>query len=708
MGRVLLFALFLPVIALAAPPTSTQFFPARYYPDSPDLAGAAPISLRPGETSPPLILMPIPAGGALLVRVLDEAGAPVAGILVEAVAGRFRAAALTGGDGRATVTGVPAGEAVIRTRPDDPRSETGAFALRYAPGVADPAQAARLVIVDQGRTDAGEMRIPGAGRIKAAVLRPNRQSWSDLPVVLRSTDGAVRRERLTDTAGRVTFGGLEPGTYRLWADARGTDAVSECSNGTRDTLAAAPIEIVRESLVSGIVIETDRGGEIRGAIRDLSSNDGLPGLEVRFHPVDSPAATYRFVTDAIGFYFAYGLPAGAYKIYVPAIRRWYPSSQTEQGARTIEIAEGEEIDGADVRGEMDDPCRLAPQSEGVIEGGVQADFTRLPGAEIIAWDGPDTFRVKVTETSIYRIGCLPAGNYFVSFVPDGVYLRQYHPLTNDPAGARSIGVAQGDTSRGANFFPTLGAVLEGSVISDADGIGMAQVPVFARNPMLGTMSRTVTDKDGLFKVDRLPDRTGLPAGEWFVATDSIAMSSLVATPVLVIGLEGERIGNRARLLFLIPDGMSVHGWSLERGSGGTDPIIVSDAISHADGAAAREYVDPIACGSCRYRLTVTTERSGEEIDLHSDWLDVVSVAAGPRSPYPHPWSGSGWLRLPRAVAPRERVELYGPDGARVARLAVDGDRVAFDGKQTPASGVYFLRYRGDDGRDHAMRLVLRR
>ncbi len=709
------FILLMPPAAAAEAPSSTVLYPARYYPDSPDSSGASSITLRAGETSSPLILAPAPAGGTLTVRILDTEGASVAGILVETLAGRFHAVATTGGDGSATITGIPAGEAILRTRPDDSRSETGAFAVRYAPGVADPALAERFTIPDRQAIDAGEMRIPRAARIKATVLRPNQEPWFDIPVVVRATNGATRYERRTDSSGRVAFGGLEPGSYRLWVDARGSDALTECSDGTRDTLASMPIVLARESLVSGIVIQTDRGGEARGAVRDLSSNAGFPGVEVQFLLVGSSGAGKRFMTDALGFYFAYGLPAGAYRIYVPAIRRWYPSSTTESGARTIDVAEGVQANVADIRGELDDPCRLAPQTAGVIEGGVQADFTRLGSAEIIAWDGPDTFKTTVTETSIYRIGCLPAGSYFVTIVPDGVYRRQYHPLTNSAAGARAVTVTAGDTTRGVNFFPELGVVIEGSVVSDADGMALAQIPVVARNRSLGVVGESLTDKDGLFRIDRLADGTGLPAGDWIVATDSIAVSGIETTALLVVGLEGERTGADVALRLVIPEGMPIRDWSIERCEAGSGPVVpcgvgahsigtsvVIDSHMHPDGVFARSWVDAEARGACRYCLTVTTDRYGEAVDLRSDWLEIESYAAGPRSVFPRPWDGRGKLTLPGGTASHEGIDLYGVDGSRLGRLGADRDGAAFEEGRIPASGIYFLRWRGDDGRIHTI------
>ena len=180
--------------ALADPQDPTLFYPSRYHLDSPTQDGASLIHLEPGETSPNLLLTLPSSGGTATVQVLsEERGVPISGILVEACIGRFGAIARTGWDGRAAVTGVPAGRVMIRTRPDDPRSETGAYATRYAPGVTEPSRALRLTIENGEVVDFGTLTVPEAARLDAQVIRPEGGAWEGLPVVLRADDGTVRR-----------------------------------------------------------------------------------------------------------------------------------------------------------------------------------------------------------------------------------------------------------------------------------------------------------------------------------------------------------------------------------------------------------------------------------------------------------------------------------------------------------------------------------
>ncbi|MDM7914203.1 MAG: carboxypeptidase-like regulatory domain-containing protein, partial [Candidatus Eisenbacteria bacterium] len=238
-----------PVTAASA--AAERFYPARFYPAAPDTGSAVAIPLAPGESTGLLLLTPSPSGGTVLARVLDESAEPIPGVLVEARTGRFASYGLTDAEGNVRVEGVPAGQVVLRSRPDDPRSLTGAWAIRYAPGTADSAQALRLPLADGGTADFGNVTLPAAGRTKTRVVHGDGAAWADIPVVLRSVDDQdFRRVARTGEEGKVTFAGLEPGSYRLWADMRGTPAITEAWDGTRDTLASAPIEVARGSPVS--------------------------------------------------------------------------------------------------------------------------------------------------------------------------------------------------------------------------------------------------------------------------------------------------------------------------------------------------------------------------------------------------------------------------------------------------------------------------
>ncbi len=688
----------------------TLFYPAQWYDGSPDSIGATPIALSPGGTSPPLHFSIDPSGGALAVRVVSEIErVPVEGILIEALAGRFSALARTGVDGRASIAGIPAGPTLLRTRPDDPRSETGAYAVRFAPGVADSSAATVFHVTDGVTSDAGEIMVPGAARVKARVVHPSGGGWAEIPVVLRSAGGSYRRAIRTNDQGDASFGGLEPGSYRLWADARGTDAITESWDGSRDTLAAASLSLTADTVASGLVITPDRGGEIRGAIRELDTNAGIPGIDVRVFRASNPTEAFTFLTDEIGFYHARGLPTGLYKIYIPAIRRYYVNAETEAAARGVSVVEGGSLDGIDMRGRTEADCAISPETAGTVEGIVRADFTRLAEARVVLWNDSDTLGVTVTSDGLYRIGCITPGPYRAALVPEGVYRKQFHPKVYDPDSATIITVTAGDTTKQIDFQPDLGVVLEGWVASAADGIGVPDIPVIAM--LRGDQVRATgqTDDAGSFRIERLGDGTGLPAGEWVVATDSMTIPRVSLTPAVSVGLMAVRIGAGVLLTFRFPSDFTITGWRLERSEAGGPPVGVTDATAHPDGLGARDYLDRVPPGFHRYRLVMETVLDGHgPAEFRSDWILPDGSTVRPRGVVPSPWDGEGEIVLPGPVASGTKVEVVAANGRRILRLEARGDRTSFEGGDLPAAGVYFLSWKDPSGRHRAARLVLQR
>lgn len=698
--------LLLPTPAPAQDPGA--FYPGVYYPNSPDSAGAAPVELSPGEEGPPLLFGLRPAGGMARVRAIDAlSGAPIAGILIEVESAGLARFTLTGLDGVALTPGVPAGRARVRARPDDPRSETGAFAVRYAPGVADPEDATTLLLADSASVDFGDLPLPSAGRIKLSVQRPvTGGAWAGVKVILRSVAGDGRRQGLTGDDGRISFGGLEPGDYLVWADLIGTEAITEAWDGGRDTLASTPITVDRGTLVR-LEMRPDLGGRITGSVRDRTNNFGLPDLEVRAIPVADPAHPFVFRTDPLGFYRALGLPSGSYKVFVPAIRRYFPDEILEENARIVNVTEPEEQSGIDLRGTLDPECLLPPGVAGVIEGTVQADFEILPRARIVAWSESDTVGLWIDTPGLYRLGCLEAGIYRVAIVPDGVYRKQYHPRTNDPAMAVPISVSAGDTAHTIDFQPELGASIRGTVVSEPDGFALRGITVRAYLDAPATEHTAVTDENGSFSLKRLPDGTALPAGRWIVRTDSIAISSVPVTPVVAVDLHVRGTSELREVFFQFPPGVRLVDWALEGRRSDGVVLLVSDASRHIDGLDAQVLLDDTP-GIIAYRLAAAFADGERRWHLASGWREVPESAPLPARVFPQPWNGRTPLALPHGVSRDYWVDVFDPSGARIARWSppYPGARVAREMAGQLPTGVCFLRWRDALGRERRAQVVL--
>lgn len=687
---------------------SPVFYPARYHQDTPNRDEATPIHLDPGGAATDLLLVLPPSGGKASVRVITEnRGQPLAGILVEASVGRFSTYARTGLDGTAVVTGVPAGVVTVRTRPDDPRSEVYDRAVRYAPGVIDRSEAHSLELVNGGEVDFGTLAIPGAASVRAQVIRPDGVPWDGIAVVLRSVDGSIRIERLTESGGLVTFGGLEPGDYRLWADTRGTFAIPEAWDGSRDTLASTPLTVAHGESRTGIVITPDEGGRILGKIIDEDSEAGLPFVEVEVFLGGDRSKSYTFTTDELGFFTARGLPAGFYKVYAPVIRVYYIDAEDEEDARTIEVIEGEAfLIPSPIEGKVELGCDVPPSAAGVIEGVVRADFGLFPSGKIIAFGEEDTVETTVTEAGLYRIGCLEPGLYRVAFIPNGVYRTQYHPKTNDPNGATLVEVVRGDTADAVDFEPELGVLIEGRVVSDFDATPIEGVPVMAALESPPLVVNALTAADGFFRLDRLIDGSGMPAGDWIVGSDSLTISQVAPAPVNIVGLSAVRVAGGVAIELLIPERTYLLDWRLERKEIGGVSTQIDSAMSHPDRLLAREYFDRTApVKETAYRLEIERSVDADTTIHRSAWVWVDQL---PPRLYPQPWDGRGRIRLPGLVRDGEKVELIAVNGRKVAEGRARDDRVFFEEIDDIAVGVYFLRWRSLTGSENTARLVINR
>lgn len=707
--------------AVASPPApstpsveeASLFYPARFYVDRDSFDDADVLILQPGEVSPEVQLRVRQSGGRIRCQVRGaEDDAALSGVLVEARVGRHVAIALTGADGVALLTGVPGGSATIRTRPDDPRSETGAYAVRFAPGVEDRDQATVVAVAEGQTSDAGIVRIPRAGRIKATVLRPGGAAWSGARVVLRPVDdatGASAHRHATDADGRITFGGLEPGGYRLWVDARGNSALSEAWDGSRDTLNSGVLEVRRGDLLSGLLIRTEAGGTIRGTVRDTENLAGYPDMEVRLLPAAPPGAGYTFRTDDIGLYEAIGLPAGSYKIYVPEIRRYHPEARTLAEARSVLVAEGQVVSGIEVRGKKSGSCEMPPETAGAVMGIVRADFLLFPGATIQLWNDADTVRARVTEAGVYTVPCLRPGMYKAALLPEGAYRTQYHPKTNDLLLAQLITVAAGDTAERIDFEPERSIEIRGSVAAaEGEGDGfIAEMPVVAHRTdgALSLMQRT--DGEGMFVFDRLPDGTGIPAGDWVVGTDSITIPLLTITPAVRVDLMFDAGPGGLTLRLAIPADVEAADWQVQRRRGDGPPSVLKRAADHPHGVWGRTFTVENPVPGDGYRLQVWIAEGMRQRRLDSDW--IWPARAAPPRLSPNPWNGRGALTIGApgvGIRVIELPELFGADGRRIGRLQRSGDGFCLPPAAVPQAGIYFLRYRtGDDGHRRE-RLVL--
>jgi 5-hydroxyisourate hydrolase-like protein (transthyretin family) len=185
--------------------------------------------------------------------------------------------------------------------------------------------------------------------------------------VLLYRQGSMRNvvaRTTTDSDGRYSLSLLRGGGYRVMVLAPGY-VISGLSGSGRSDL----INLKEGEALTGVDFTLSRGGVITGRITDA---DGYPLIRevVWLSPENSRfswtlSSGWSHITDDLGVYRLYGVPAGRYKVGVGELRdrdgnkiiggeskqpgTFYPGVTEETQAVIVEVQEGEEITGIDIR-----------------------------------------------------------------------------------------------------------------------------------------------------------------------------------------------------------------------------------------------------------------------------------------------------------------------------------------------------------------------
>jgi hypothetical protein len=370
----------------------------------------------------------------------------------------------------------------------------------------------------------------------------------------------------------------------------------------------------------------------------------------------------------------------------------------------VTVTEGATTFGIDLAGDPIAECTLATGRGCAVNGAIRANFDIMPSATVVVWNDADTIQETVRQAGSYTVGCIPPGSYRVKCVADGSYRTQYHKKTNAADSAVVVTIAAGDTARAVDFEPQRSVVIEGNVQDGETGLPLEGIRVTATRSGRDRV-QTITDAAGGFRLDRFPDGSGLPTGDWIVGTDSIAVTDIAPTPVRTIDLAAVRRGPSVRIRFLVPEDIAIGGWFLERRCGEARTTIVADASHHPEGTRAREFTDSDAAGDCVYRLSIDLGPEAAGGRIESPW---VSAGTAIRALFPSPWDGRGVLHLPEPVRPGGRCALVAPDGSHTLQLQANGLEISLPAGVTVASGVYFIRWRTVSGNERTARIVVKR
>jgi hypothetical protein len=262
------------------------------------------------------IVLPPASGGAVAGRIVDHAGAPVAGAPVsvqshgsDAFASGFTRSAA---DGTYVVPALPAGSYDVCVY---------GFDMSFAStDVGDATTcSSHPVTVTANATTTADLRLTRGGAVSGKLTGPNGAPLAHVGVTIQPASGNdTGGYANTDSSGHFVAKGIVPGSYTVCFDATAasgaglpTGAASSCYRHNQHIVVKAGLTRL------GIDAKLGTAGAISGRVtNDRSPAQGLAGAMVEIESTTDPFGDTGGwgQADGQGRYTATGLPAGSYTV----------------------------------------------------------------------------------------------------------------------------------------------------------------------------------------------------------------------------------------------------------------------------------------------------------------------------------------------------------------------------------------------------------
>lgn len=486
-----------------------------------------PVTVSAGKLTSGLVDY-LPVAGAIAGRVTDSAGHGIAGVSVSsydpADPGAISHGAITGADGRYTVTGLSAGsyQVCFYSQAATGPSTTGYLDECYdnQPPYSD---SATPVPVRLGHTSTGiDASLATGGAITGHVTDTSGTGVADISV---SVFGAGFGYDSSDSSGGYSLTGLPTGSYTL------------CFDGTYTVSATAPYGYTNScagdhwltvDVRAGQTTTADGTVQKAGAVGGTVTGDSGPVPGVLVSVFDSSGSQLNSVnTDENGSYLITGVPPGDVTVcfdptYTAGGYRRTCYGAVDGGTPTPVTVTAGQLSTADVR-----------LVKGASITGTITDASGAPISNVLVSayspTNYESYYAQTDESGSYTLGGVSAGDYQICFDPSqaqgpaaGGYAAQCYD--NKPSVDTADPVPVGSTgSVTVNAVLQAGAAITGRV-TGSDGAALGGVYIYAYDPQSGQYLTASSDySDGSY---RLP---GLAAGDFSVCFDAVNVHQPAAT-----------------------------------------------------------------------------------------------------------------------------------------------------------------------------------
>lgn len=498
-----------------------------FYDDSPDIVGATPLSVGPGDNVDGIDARLAPAGH--VTGHIEGQNGGTFGAWADAfrrsVTGSWEwcGDAYADENGDYDLDGLPAGTYHVRF--GGMASPSAEYLTEYYDDAPDM-DGGQDIVVTAGQTVPGiDARLATRSEITGRVRDADGDPLGGVRARLYVPDGSggwmELNEVWTDDTGGYAFGGLDAGTYRLSFTAEWYRGLAtEWYHDSPDVQHAADVGVGTSATATLDDVVLEPWGQIGGQVTGAGQGP-LSGVYVE-------AYTYRDYggygywewmasasSDESGRYVLGGLAAGAYRLHFVDGQygygsEWYDNAAFRESAIDVPVSHCGTTDGIDIV--LGDGGRIqgavADSAMAPLDGVEVTAFVADPSGGWISWG------VGTTDAlGHYDLGGLLAGTYRLLFHdPQRRVADRYYQDADDVASATDVPVAAGVPVMGIDM--TLGGAHITGAVSDAEGGLLAGIEVTGYRGYSGggwyEAFVATTGDNGSY------DLKGLPAGTYRV------------------------------------------------------------------------------------------------------------------------------------------------------------------------------------------------